>query len=168
MKKLIIILVIILILTVGGFLVWNFLRVKPLMVSDVVEASSNNLVSYVSLGFEKEPKKFESLGELNKLYGNIPWKDNNNFINGKKYPLMISVSNQEGAVPAQTLSIVYDGEKSIQVYVPTLSGEGGPWAYFFVDKDGSTYWACATKQPCDVGTLSSKNSLKKGNLARKA
>jgi hypothetical protein len=82
--------------------------------------------------------------------------------------LMISVSNQEGAVPAQTLSIVYDGEKSVQVYVPALSGEGGPWAYFFVDKDGSTYWACATKQPCDVGTLSSKNSLKKDNLARKA
>ena len=168
MKKLIIALVIILILVVGGVSVWYLLKIKPLVVSDIVEASSNNLGSYVSLGFEKQPKQFESLGELNKLYGSIPWKDNNNFINGKKYPLMVSVSNQEGPVPAQILSIVYDGEKATQVYLPALSGEGGPWAYFFVDKDGSTYWACATKQPCDTGTLSSKNSLKKGNLARKA
>lgn len=167
-KKILITILILVIILAGAFLIWNFVKVKPLIVSDVVEASSNNLASYVGLGFEKEPKQFESLGELNKLNGNITWKDNNNFIDGKKYPLMISVSNQEGAVPAQTLNIVYDSEKAIQVYLPALSGQGGPWAYFFVDKDGSTFWACATKQPCDVGTLSSKNSLKKGNLARKA
>lgn len=168
MKKNKTIVLILLFTGLGGFLVWNFIRIKPLVVGDVVEASSSNLTSLVGLGFEKDYKKFDSLGELNKGYVPVPWSDNNNFLNGEKYPLMISVSNQEGIVSEQILNIVYDGEKIVKVYVPALSGKGGLTAYFFVDKDGSTYWACATKQPCDVGTLSSKNSLKKENLARKA
>ena len=168
MKKILIIILALVVILICAFVVWNFIKIKPLMVNDIVEASYDNLSSYVGLGFEKESKKFYSLGELNKGYENMPWKDNNNFVDDKKYPLMVSVSNQDGTVPEQTLSIVYDKEETINVYLPALSGQGLPWAYFFVSEDGSTYWACATKQPCDVGTLSSSNALKKENIARKA
>lgn len=167
-KKTVIIIFVSLIILTGVFLVWNWPRVKPLMVGDIVEASSSNLTAYIGVGFEKKSKSFYSLGEINKAFRDTPWKDNNNFADGKKYPLMISVSNQEGEIEAQILNIVYDNNKVVQVYVPGLSGKGFPWAYFFVDKNGSTYWACATKEPCDVGTLGSGDSLKKANLARKS
>ena len=138
------------------------------MVNDIVDANAINLTSYIGFGFEKNPGKFYSLGELNKGYINGPWSDNNNFIDDKKYPLMVSVSNQEGAVPEQVLDITYDKEKSIKVYLPALSGQGLPWAYFFVDKNGSTYWACVDMQPCDTNTLNSSNALRKENIAKKA
>src|SRR3989344_5741025 len=162
-KKLILIMLIIIFLIGIIFLFWELTRIKPLQVKDVTSVSSNNLNSYVGISYEYEKLKWNSFGELNPSLSPV-WKDNNEFISEKGGPILISISNQEGTVSEQTLTLVYDDDKTIQIYLPSLPGTGVPWAYFFIDKRGSSYWACTTNQPCDTERIDAKLSLKKKHL----
>ena len=167
MKKIIIILVVSTVILAGGYFVYNSLGIKPLMVEDIigVESGSSVLVP-TGVSFEDTIANVQQLGYLNWNRGE-DWTDDNRYVDGKKRPLVVTVSNQQGPVPSQILTIT-DKEKIIKVYLPAISGEGGTaWAWFYIDSDGSSYWGCNVGETCDSGVKGSKRALREENVARK-
>lgn len=157
------------IILAGGYFVYDYQRIKPLMVEDITEIMSNGSEIAIGVSFEDTILNVQQLGSFN-WNRDEGWKDDNRYVDGKKRPLVITVSNQQGLVDAQILTFSDKG-KIFKVYLPALSEpeeKGGPWAWLYIDSDGSSYWGCAEGQTCDGGVKGSKGALRKENLARKA
>ena len=165
MKKILTILVVVVVLA-GGYLIYDPFKIKPLMVEDITDVESSNPVVATGVSFEDTVANVQPLGYLNWNHGE-GWKDDDRYVDGKRRPLVVTLSNQQGPIPTQELTIKDKG-RAFKVYLPSLSGQGGSWAWFYIGSDGSSYWGCEASETCDGGVRGSKRALRKENLARKA
>lgn len=136
------------------------------MVKDITGVESSNSVVAIGVSFEDTILNVQQLGYLN-WSRDEGWRDDNRYVDGKKRPLVVTVSKQQGPVSPQILTII-DQEKILKVYLPPISGEESAWAWFYIDSDGSSYWGCAVGETCDGGIKGSKRALREENLAKKA
>ena|SRR3989344_891900 len=166
MKIFLIISIIVIVILVTGYFIYDYLRIKPLMLEDIIYVESDRLGVATGVFFEDTILNVQQLGTLNWNIGEV-WKDDNQYVDGKERPLVVAVSNQRGPVPSQILTIMTK-ERTFEVYLPDISGDRGSWAWLYIDSDGSSYWGCQVWKACDSGLKGSEEALKKENMARKA
>jgi hypothetical protein len=145
-------------------------KIEPFIVRDIDEVIPCNLQIQFTLAYEgnSEINSRYSLGDLNPNYENGIWNDNNGYIPANK-PLIVTVDNSQQAVNEQTLLVKYDGGKEKKVFLPPLlGGAQNNWVSFFVDINGSSYYACEWDGKRCSSFLSSIEGLTQEHLARTA
>ncbi|MEA1926966.1 MAG: hypothetical protein U9N73_02075, partial [Candidatus Auribacterota bacterium] len=125
---------------------------NPLKVADINNMVLNQTRAYKGLGWAWSITKSTDPGD--DYYGYVG--DNNNSFNKgsavaaqEAVALLIKYNQQTDVdiIGGDSVTITYDGDQSINVYPPDLSGEVN--VYYYIGEDGSTYndpWLCQTAQ----------------------